>query len=307
MSVPEPILASGQPDTPPSFTGRFFSLLASVKFAVTVIVLIALLCIVGTLLPQEMEVAAYLQNHPEAASRIQFFQSLGLTHLFSSAGFLALLGVLAASVASCGFRRFLVLRRTTGFARRRALGSMLTHLSLLLILSGGVIRGAWGQKGYLELREGQTVAAFQAERGSIPLPFALRLAKFEVEGYNQHAASAPAPAHPTNLESVLVIQWPARTMSARIPVKVGHEQKLVVPGETGPGQHVFSVKVVQFVPDFFIDETTKEVGSRSQEPRNPAILVQESGPNYQREQWLFANFPEEPHQVRPSNSPLRLI
>ena len=33
-----------------------------------------------------------------------------------------------------------------------------------------VIRGVWAQKGYLEFREGQTVAQFVDERGPRPLP-----------------------------------------------------------------------------------------------------------------------------------------
>ena len=297
-------------DASPSLTATILGVLASVKFAVTVIVLIALLCVVGTLVPQGMEVAAYVQKNPSAAARMESFKRMGLTHLFGSAGFLVLLGLLAASVSACGLRRFSVVRRTTGFARRRALGSMLAHISLLLILSGAVIRGVWGQKGYLELREGRTASEFQVENGMKPLPFGLHLAKFEVESYSQPKAGTAAdagPAHATNLESILVIQWPARTLSARIPVRVGHEQKLVPPGEPATPQNLFRVKVLKFLPDFYLDETTKEAGSRSDEPKNPAILVQETGPTYQREQWLFANFPEDPHQVKPSESPLRLI
>lgn len=298
------------PEPSPSLSAMILGLLASVKFAVTVIVLIALLCVVGTLLPQGAEVAAYVQKNPAAAARMESFQRMGLTHLFNSGGFLALLGLLAASVTACGLRRFAVVRRTTGSARRRALGSMLAHISLLLILSGAVIRGVWGQKGNLELREGVTATAFQVENGMKPLPFGLHLVKFEVEGYNQpkeDAAAHAGHAHGTNLESILVIQWPARTLSVRIPVRVGHEQKLVPPGEPATEQNLFRVKVVKFVPDFYLNETTKEAGSRSDEPKNPAILVQETGPNYQREQWLFANSPEAPHAVKPSESPLRLI
>jgi hypothetical protein len=310
MNFPESNPATNPPEASPSLRAMILRLLASVKFAVTLIILIALLCVVGTLLPQGVEVAAYLQKNPAAAARMESFERMGLTHLFSSGGFLALLGLLAASVTACGLRRFAVVRRTIGSARRRALGSMLAHISLLLILSGAVIRGVWGQKGYLELREGVTATAFQVENGMKPLPFGLHLAKFEVEGYDQpkvDAAAHTGHAHDAKLESILVIQWPARTLSVRIPVKVGHEQKLVPPGEAATELNLFRVKVVKFVPDFYINETTQEAGSRSEEPRNPAILVQETGPNYQREQWLFANSPSDPHTVKPSESPLRLI
>ena len=310
MNPIEPNLSPNESEPARGLGEMIFGVLGSVKFAVSVIVIIALLCVVGTLIPQGMELAGYVQKHPAAAARMQTFERMGLTHLFGSAGFLAALCLLGASVASCGYRRFAAMRRTVGFARRRALGSMLTHLSLLLILTGAVIRGTWGEKGSLELREGQTLTEFQMETGRKSLPFGLHLAKFEVEGYNQPDANTAAHsghAHATNIESFLVIQWPARTLSARIPVRIGHEQKLVPPGETATEQNLFRVKVLKFVPDFYFNETTKEAGSRSEEPRNPAILVQETGPTYQREQWLFANFPHDPHQVKPSESPLRLI
>jgi hypothetical protein len=168
-----------------------------------------------------------------------------------------------------------------------------------------VIRGVLGQKGYLELREGQTLAQFQVEKGLKPLPFGLQLAKFEVEGY-QESQAAPH-AHATNVESILVVQWPARALSARIPVVVGHEQQFVPPGEQAADQNLFRIKVLKYLPDFYVNPTNQEATSRSDEPKNPAILVQETGPNYHREQWLFANFPDQPHPAKMSESPLRLI
>jgi hypothetical protein len=38
--------------------------------------------------------------------------------------------------------------------------------------------------------------------------------------------------------------------------------------------------------------STKEVTTRSREPRNPAILVAVNGPNYHNHRWLFAKFPD---------------
>lgn len=302
-----PLPRQGEPAR--SLSAMIFDVLVSVKFAVTLIVLIALLCVVGTLVPQGMEVASYLQKNPAATARMESFERMGLTHLFSSAGFIVLLCLLGASVMACGWRRFLAMRRTTGFARRKAMGSMLAHISILLILTGGVVRGIWGIKGYLELREGQTLTEFQMEKGTKALPFGLHLAKFEVEGYDApkvvEAACTNHP-HETNIESILVIQWPARALSARIPVRIGHEQKLVPPGEAATLHNTFVVKVLKYIPDFFVDPTTKEPASRSEAPKNPAILVQETGPGYQHEQWLFANRTEQPHP-NSGKSPLRLL
>ncbi|MBI4327985.1 MAG: cytochrome c biogenesis protein ResB [Chloroflexi bacterium] len=194
-------------------------------------------------------------------------------------------------------RRFATVRRTTGFAQRRALGSMLTHLSILLILAGGVIRGVWGEKGVLELNEGQTKAEFQLEDGSRPLPFALQLARFEIETYDQSKAAAEADsgrgsAAQSDCCNQLLVQWPERQLTARFPITPGAEQVLAPEGEEPTPENAFRFKILKYVPDFVIDLTNKVVASRSEEPRNPAILVQVTGPKYNNNRWLFAKFPD---------------
>ena len=240
--------------------------LASVKFAVGLVVVIAVACVAGTLLPQGAEVERYLRMHPAAADRMQLVGRLGLTHVFSSVWFIGLLCVLSASIATCSTRRFATMRRTTGYARWHAAGSMLTHISMLLILAGAVIRGAWGQKGYVELREGQTVASFMGDRGERPLPFTIHLANFEIETYDQQP------------EKLLV---KSESRQVALPVKLGVEQ----------GFEGFKITVLKYVPDFTVDMQTREITSRSSRPNNPAILVAVNGPTYQNHRWVFANFP----------------
>ena len=260
-----------------SVAGKLIDTLASVKFAVAVVIIIAVACVVGTLLPQGADVAAYLRRNPAAASRMELFGSLGLTHVFHSLWFVGLLCVLASSVAVCSTRRFLTVRRTTGFARGRALGSMLTHISFLLILAGGVIRGFWGVKGYLELREGETQAQFVTERGIQALPFAVHLTKFEVETYDQKKGDSPSDNGGGLLLALL-----ENNLQATLPIRLGVEQ-------TFAG---FQITVLRYIPDFVVDTTTKEVATRSHEPRNPAILVAVNGPNYSSRRWVFAKFPD---------------
>jgi cytochrome c biogenesis protein ResB len=269
----------GNPGKPgKSAAARLIETLASVKFAVTVVVVIAVACIAGTLLPQGADVAAYLRRYPAAGARMELFGSLGLTHVFYSWWFIGLLCVLASTIAVCSSRRFNTVRRTTGYARGRAFGSMLTHISMLLILAGGVVRGVWGQKGYIELREGDTKAQFVVENGEKPLPFALHLSKFEIEtDAPQDKASAAAAGG-----NQLLIAWPDRNLKASLPIKVDVEQQFAE----------FRIKVLRYVPDFVIDMGTKEVTSRSNEPRNPAILVAVDGPAYRNHRWLFAKFPD---------------
>jgi hypothetical protein len=267
----------GNPGKPEkSITARLIDTLASVKFAVAVVVVIAVACIAGTLLPQGADVAAYLRHNPAAGPRMALLGSLGLTHVFYSWWFIGLLCLLASTMMVCSSRRFNTVRRTTGYARGRAFGSMLTHISMLLILSGAVIRGVWGQKGYIELREGDTKAQFVVDDGERPLPFALHLSKFEVETYAQQDKPDAADGNR------LLIAWPDKNLQASLPIKLDVEQPF---GD-------FRIKILKYVPDFVIDMTTKEVTSRSNEPLNPAILVAVDGPSYRNHRWLFAKFPD---------------
>src|SRR5689334_1991237 len=204
-----------QPENHASPGAKLLNLLASVKFAVSVVVIIALACLVGTLIPQGTEVAAYVQHNPAAANRMEWLSRLGLTNVYYSAWFVGLLCVLASSVATCSVRRFATVRRTTGFAQRRALGSMITHISILLILTGGVIRGVWGEKGYIELREGQTLAQFQEGKGPKTLPFALHLADFKIETYDEPKKNEADDSNQ------LVVEWTEKKIKAQLSAALG--------------------------------------------------------------------------------------
>jgi hypothetical protein len=273
------------------------------------VVVVAVACVLGTVVPQGMEVAGYLQKHPGAAGRIEVLTKLGLTDVFHSGWFLSLLCVFASTLAACTMRRFATVRRTTGFARRRAFGSMLAHISLLLILAGGVIRGVWGEKGTLELKTGRTLAQFQAGNELKTLPFGLHLDEFKIE--TDANVTAPTSTEPEQMSSDgLVVEWPAQNVSARLPLALDTEHVLAPSGEKSTPDNSFRLKILKYVPDFSIDTTTHEVVSRSSEPNNPAILVQVDGPSYKNHRWVFAKFPDFMMRVGDSDtgpSPLRML
>jgi cytochrome c biogenesis protein ResB len=292
--------ATDKSNTPrKTFAASIVDRLASVKFAVTVVIIIAVACIAGTLIPQGADVAKYIRHYPDAAERMDLFGKLGLTHVFQSVWFIGLLGTLAASVAVCSTRRFATVRRTNGYARYRAFGSMLTHISILLILTGGVIRGVWGEKGYIELREGETNAQVVTGDTTQVLPFGIHLTKFEIETYDRANGEAKAVAQ--DGDSNLVVSWPEKNLKAVLPVKVGVEQAF---GE-------FKITILKYLPDFIVDMQTREATSRSTEPRNPAILVAVNGPTYQNHRWLFARFPGFDMHTKDSQStgpsPLQMV
>jgi len=69
--------------------------------------------------------------------------------------------------------------------RLRPLGPYLVHLSLVLILSGGVVGKFWGVEGRVLLHQGQVAGAFEldAPGKEQPLGFQVRLDRFQVRYY----------------------------------------------------------------------------------------------------------------------------
>lgn len=69
--------------------------------------------------------------------------------------------------------------------RFRPLGPYLIHLSLFLILIGGLVGKFWGVEGRLPILTGETASEFISNRGEAqaPLGFAVRLDKFTVDYY----------------------------------------------------------------------------------------------------------------------------
>lgn len=271
--------------------------LGSVRFAVLIVALLAVACTVGTLLPQGSDVTAYLRQNPGHAGRMKVLGVLGLTGVFSSWWFLGLMGALAASIATCSTRRFLTAIRVTGATRVRVVGSMLTHISMLLILAGGITRGVWGVKGWVELREGQVVDQFIVGQEPRPLPFAIQLTDFSIETWDQTGgaqglAGSDPGASPGADRQHLVVRWPDRGLKAEVPVMLNREVRLSPEGEVPSEANTYRLTAVQFVPDFVMDSATKEVRSRSDEPKNPAILLAIEGPGYANHRWIFANHPD---------------
>jgi cytochrome c biogenesis protein ResB len=273
------------PSVPAEPRNSFFGFLASLKFALVVVLLITLACVAGTVVPQgAQQVAAFLMRHPEARPVMNVLSGLGLTRVFYSWWFVVLLFIFAASLTACTARRYAMIRRTSGATRVRVIGSFVTHVSLILVLAGGVVRVLWGQKGVIQLHEGEI--ATQAENVDAPiiLPFSVRLAKFELELHEN-------PASPAGSDK-LHVQWMEKDLHVDFPVELNVEH-FVIPADTPPGaEPVYKVTVLRYVPDFAFDGASGEVKSRSDEPNNPAVQVSVAGDGTTNTQWVFARFPD---------------
>ncbi|MBU1262149.1 cytochrome c biogenesis protein ResB [bacterium] len=191
------------------------------------------------------------------------------------------------------------------------LGSFITHLSILIILSGGVIGGLFGFKEYLAINEKEAVNVPHTD-------FRLRLDDFNVEYY-------PASKMPKDYKSTLTIINGGKDVLTKT-IEVNHP--LVYKGvwfyqasygvgeikgvtinvakrdndkgqdftvKTGESVTIWqtnlSFEVAQFLPDFTMEGT--KTYSKSEELNNPAAKL-----NVSREgkfifsQWVFYNFPD---------------
>ncbi len=268
---------------------RFYRTITSMKFAMVVILLIAVACILGTLFPQGHQVEEYLAAHPDAVGRMHILEVMGLTNVYAAWWFTGLLCILAASLLVCTTRRFRAMRRFSGRQRLRAAGSLITHISMLIILAGAVIRGLVGQKGRVAFREGESVAAFEMHDGSVPLPFSVRLTDFEIEYYEDEAEAATAVTASNQVPGHVLLAWKPDDHISRLPVLIAEEQT-VSDGDAADAAGL-QLNVVRYVPDFVVDMKSGTVTQRSEQPRNPAIRVEVKGEAIEYSQWLFAKFP----------------
>lgn len=202
-------------------------------------------------------------------------------------------------------------------ARKRRLGrfgSDVVHLGLLVILIGGFTSGLGGHRADVALLEGQTADVPNAA-------FRVRLDKFETEYYPRGEVKdwkstvtvlengTPVLTrvvevnHPLTYRGFSFFQtsygwdWESprlelevrkradATFSRAVSLKVG--ERLAV--EDADFTHL---AVRQFVPDFVIGEGNK-VQSRSQEPNNPAAMVEAwKGEERVFSGWIFAKYPD---------------
>ena len=260
-------------------------LLGSLVFALSVVLLLALACIAGTLIPQGSQVESYLAqpgDHPV----LGVLMALGLTRIFYSWWFVGLLFALAASLLVCTRLRYRAMKRVTGSARLRVMGSFITHVSLLLILSGGVVRVIWGQKGMIQFHEGQVVDRAESPEGDLVFPFSIRLVKFDLEFHTNAMASKETPA------DMLLVLWPEKELVAHYPIELNVERSVTPADAPAGASPSFRVKVLRYVPDFTFDGATGEVKSRSDVPNNPAVQVEVIGGAGTNTQWVFSRFPD---------------
>lgn len=129
---------------------KFFRLLASLKVAIPLLVLLTGVTIVGSLLPT-----------PE---------------LFRTKWYLGLLGILGLSLLLITIQHAPLILRRKG--RNAMIGVITTHLGILVVIAGVIYGGFTGIRHPIKLVEGEVTVVSG-------LPFAIRLEELVVEEYDQ--------------------------------------------------------------------------------------------------------------------------
>ncbi|MCU0563449.1 MAG: cytochrome c biogenesis protein ResB [Desulfobacterales bacterium] len=225
--------------------GAIWGMFASVRLTIVLLLSLATTSIVGTLIPQNSDPAAYVSAFGETLYR--FFAVLGLFDMYHSWWFQVLMLLLAANVVVCSIdrissqRKVLFVRRPRFKAERfrdlpdrvvfedarppealRALyerflarktgalqvevieggfrifgergrwtrfGVYAVHLSVVLLLVGGLIGSIFGFDAFVNIPEGETVQQVILRNSGqrLRLPFAIRCDDFDVSFYDTGA------------------------------------------------------------------------------------------------------------------------
>lgn len=208
-----------------------------------------------------------------------------------------------------GQKAFLLARKKTfGW-----FGADTVHLGLLIIIVGGIISGWSGFKKDLTFRERDVLDVPRAD-------FKLRLDQFKTEYYPNGAVKdwkstltvledgkpvqnkVVEVNHPLSYKGYVFYQssygWNWRDTSLELLVKKRKDPSFIKTIEikvgekvTMPGENI-DVSVLNFIPDFVINEKNQVV-TRSMEPNNPAAFIE----GWQEDEktfsgWIFAKFPD---------------
>lgn len=233
---------------------------ASIRLFFWLLGLIISACVIGAVIPQGEEIARYQDLFGSTAASL--IVRLGFDRLFSSAWFNVLLALLGVNLAACSAIRLKTIRQRPG--------GFVTHVAVLVILSGALIRGIFGVHGSLPMRVGETRSEFLiGESATAALPFQIRLDRFQVERRSAGRDVLHFVDDETKQSESLEING----------VGAYHLNPLAA-----------DVRVIGVYPDFILDENGP--ATRSNQPLNPAVHIEIVKNGHASKRWLFAKHPD---------------
>jgi hypothetical protein len=299
---------------PAVFLKKFRRWLSSMTGAVWILVVLAVMSLLGVTIGQNLPPDAYTDRYGQALG--SFVYRSGLSDIFTSWYFLLFAAVLAASLVACSFGRLKRLATAPGRGRAPRVGSLLLHVSMVVILAGGVVTAVFGFRYaapvYLSAGDEMVV-----EEGDFTIRVKAASTEFSDEGVVSEYFS-----------DVVVIEDGEEILSRRIEVNkplihngVGLYQNEMLPSATSVREVLFgivivtedgesplstitvpfeeefevpgtdiSLKVLEFLADFTYDIESGTASLVSISHRNPAVLVRisEAG-SVIDDRWIFAD------------------
>ncbi|WXJ95346.1 Cytochrome c biogenesis protein CcsB [Neomoorella carbonis] len=257
----------------------YFAFLSSMKLGLLLLLLLGVLASLGSFLPQGQPAGFYRAYYGDVPGRLIVL--LSLDHLYRSWWFIALGALLAVNILTCSLRR---IKKAPSL---RSWGSVILHLSILVILAGAVISGVMARHAYVEIGAGDSLDL--AARG---FPgYALRVKEFKIEYYEnfqpkQYISSVSLKtADGQEIEREIQVNRPLKFKGLKIyqtsygwlargqAVINGKAVPFDLPSGRGldidPGKNVRLVFF--FIPDF--DEQGGRLHSRSPLPNNPRLVA----------------------------------
>lgn len=134
--------------------------LASVRLAFFLIAILVALILLSALIPQQDIAAGQIVDlRAKLGENYAFIEKLGLDRIYYSPVFFIVLGLLAVNLAFGNIRRFRTIYRSEKtLFRLRHLGSIIFHLSLLLVMFSAILNFLYRYEGVFALTEGQTAS-----------------------------------------------------------------------------------------------------------------------------------------------------
>lgn len=254
---------------------KFFS---SIKLAIWLLSIIAVISLIGTFIPQNQEQAFYINKYGQNGSDI--LVKTGLSNIYACWWFIFCIILFSLNLLVCLINRFSL--------KKRMMGTVISHLSILIILAGALIGMLFGEKGMINIIEGDTADSFIFRDKTINLGFSIRLNDFI---YSEHTDPKEKLLiyHLENKNTCNMKDHAEKcatsNLIATIPVDTGIESAIA---DTG-----YKVKVLRYIPDFVMDTASKQVASRSNQANNPALELElKDKKGAAKTVWVFARYPD---------------
>lgn len=149
----------------------FFSVLSSMKLGLLLLLILGGMTSLGSLIPQAQPPQFYQAYYGAFSGRIITF--LGLDHVYRSWWFIVTGALLTVNLLTCSIKR---VKKVPGL---QGWGSIILHLSILVILFGAFISGLLGNSNYIEIGSGDVM-----DLGAYGFPgYSLQLKDFRIEYY----------------------------------------------------------------------------------------------------------------------------